>query len=275
MRRKIQIGHKSLREDRRLFVYKITNTVNGKVYIGITTKSVRSRWKAHLCNAFVKNVNYYLYKAMRKYGKEAFSIETIHEAVSLAELLEAEKRFITECNSYATANGYNQTLGGEGVFGLKWKPEALEKMRARVKAWLSVPENHPMYGKKHSEATRRKMSESAKKKPPMTEETRQKFVIAATGRKIPREAVERARQKRLGAKRTPEQIERMRLGRKNGKIPRKSRGNSKHPPELILNALLRLKSGERAAHVAKDMGLHQSYLSRLLSGKRGSSLIGV
>lgn len=257
-----------------MFVYKITNSVNGKVYIGITTKSVRSRWKAHLCNAFVKNVNYYLYKAMRKYGKEAFSIETIHEAESLVDLLEAEKRFITECNSYATANGYNQTLGGEGVFGLKWKPEALENMRMRVKAWLSVPENHPMYGKKHSDESRRKMSESARNRPQVSEETRLKLSIVNTGRKMPKDAIERARQKRLGVKRTPEQIERIRLGRKSGKVPRKSRGNSKHSTEYILNAISRVKAGEKQAHVAKDMGLDQSYLSQLLSGKRGSSLIG-
>jgi group I intron endonuclease len=257
-----------------LFVYKITNTVNGKVYIGITTKSVRSRWKAHLCNAFVKNVNYYLYKAMRKYGKEAFLIETIHEAASLADLLEAEKRFITECNSYATANGYNQTLGGEGVFGLKWKPEALEKMRARVKAWYEAGNPHPMQGKKHSDEARRKMSESAKNKPPVGEETRRKLSVAAIGRKMPREAVERARQKRLGVKRTPEQIERIRLGRRNGKVPRKHRGNSKYPVGYVLGALARVKAGEKQTHVAKDLGIDQGYLSQLLNRKRGPSLIG-
>ena len=257
-----------------MFVYKITNAMNGKVYIGITTKSVRSRWKAHLCNAFVKNVNYYLYKAMRKHGKEAFSIETIYEAASFDDLLETEKRFITECNSYATANGYNQTLGGEGVFGLKKKPEAIEKMRVRVKAWLSVPENHPMYGKKHSEESRRKMSESAKRKPRVGEETRRKLSIAATGRKIPRESVEIARQKRLGLKRTPEQIERIKLGRKNGKVPCKNRGNSKHSTEHILFAISRIKAGEKQTHVAKDLGIDQGYVSQLINGKRGSSLIG-
>lgn len=258
-----------------MFAYKITNRVNGRIYIGITTKSVRSRWKAHLCNAFVKNVDYYLYNAMRKYGKDAFSIETLYEATSVKELLAVEKGLIAQYNSYATANGYNQTLGGEGVFGLKWKPEAIEKMRVRVRDWLSVPENHPMYGKKHSDESRRKMSESAKAKPPITEETRRKFSIAATGRKIPREAVERGRQKRIGAKRTPEQIERIRLGRRNGKVPRKNRGNSKHPTEHILNAIFRVRAGEKQTHVAKDLGIDQGYLSQLVHGKRGSSLIGV
>lgn len=258
-----------------MFVYKITNGVNGKAYIGITTKSVRSRWKAHLSNAFVKNVNYYLYIAMRKYGKEAFSVETVYEASTLKELLAVEKGLIAHYGTYATAGGYNQTLGGEGVFGLKRKPEAIEKMRAHVKARLSNPVNHPMYGKKHTEESRRKMSESAKRKPPMSEETRRKFALVATGRKMPREAVERARQKRLGIKRTPEQIERIRLGRRNGKVPRKSRGNSKYASDYILNAVARIKAGEKQASVAKELGLHPSYLSQLLHGKRGSSLIGV
>ena len=92
---------------------------------------------------------------------------------------------------------------------------------------------------------------------------------------MPREAVERARAKRLGVKRTPEQIERIRLGRRNGKVPRKSRGNSKYPAEFILNAISRVKAGEKQTHVAKDMKLDQGYLSQILNGKRGSSLIGV
>lgn len=258
-----------------MFVYKITNNVTGRAYIGITTKSVRHRWKAHLCNAFVKNVDYYLYRAMRKYGKEAFSVETLYEASSHKELISVEKGLIAQYGTYSTANGYNQTLGGEGVFGLQWKPEAVEKMRARVKTWHEAGNLHPMQGKKHSDETRRKMSESAKNKPPVGEETRRKLSIASKGRKIPREAVEIARQKRLGVKRTPEQIERIRLGRRNGKVPRKHRGNSKYPAEFILCAISRVKSGEKQAYVAKDMGLHQSYLSRLIHGKNGSSLVGV
>lgn len=258
-----------------MFAYMITNSVNGKVYIGITTKSVASRWKAHQSNAFVKNVNYYLYRAMRKYGLEAFSIETLCELNSVEELLAMEKALIAQYDSASSAKGYNQTLGGEGVFGLRWKPEALEKMRIRVKQYLSDPTNHPMYGKKHSEESRKKMSESAKNKPIVSKETRFKLSVAGAGRKMPKEAVERARAKRLGVKRTPEQIERIRLGRKNGKVPRKNRGNSRYPAEFVLSAISRIKAGEKQTHVAKDMGLDQSYLSQILSGKRGSSLIGV
>ncbi len=258
-----------------MFVYKITNNVTGKAYIGITTKSVVSRWKAHQSNAFVKNVNYYLYHVMRKYGLEAFSIETLYEASSVKELLAVEKGLIAQYGTYSLANGYNQTLGGEGVFGLKWTPEAIEKMRVRVKQRLSDPINHPMYGKKHSEESRKKMARSAKTKPPVSEKTRFKLSVAGVGRKIPREAVERARAKRLGVKRTPEQIERIRLGRKNGKVPCKNRGNSKYPAEFILNAISRVKAGEKQTHVAKDMKLDQGYLSQILNGKRGSSLIGV
>ena len=61
---------------------------------------------------------------MRKYGKAAFSVATVYEAVDLKELLAVEKGLIAQYGTYATAGGYNQTLGGEGVFGLKWKPEA-------------------------------------------------------------------------------------------------------------------------------------------------------
>ena len=69
-----------------MFIYKITNIKNGKAYIGLTTKSVFSRWKAHISNAFVKNIQYYLYKAMRKNGLDSFKVETVYEAVDEQEL---------------------------------------------------------------------------------------------------------------------------------------------------------------------------------------------
>lgn len=62
------------------FIYKITNLINGKIYIGQTTCSIEDRWKEHLHSA-KKSVseNRPLYRAINKYGKENFSIEKIEE----------------------------------------------------------------------------------------------------------------------------------------------------------------------------------------------------
>lgn len=61
------------------YIYKITNQVNGKVYIGKTQYTIESRWKTHMY-ALNNGIKYTLYKAMRKYGVENFVIEQIEEA---------------------------------------------------------------------------------------------------------------------------------------------------------------------------------------------------
>lgn len=251
-----------------MFIYKITNIKNGKAYIGLTTKSVCSRWKAHISNAFVKNVQYYLYKAMRKNGLDSFKIETLYEAIDLRELVAVEKGLIAQYGTLYSSNGYNQSSGGESRSGIKLSPEIVDQMRLRTMAQLAT-NGHPMQGKKHSDKSRAQMSVSAKCKPPMLDETRRKFSIAATGRIIPREAVERARQKRLGAKRTPEQCARIAAGRVG-----KGLGNQaqrKYSVQLIKDAIDFVVSGHTQIAASKLFGVSSSHLSRLLSGDRQQS----
>lgn len=51
------------------YIYKITNKINGKVYIGKTTKTVQERWKEHLRESRTeRSENRPLYRAIRKYG---------------------------------------------------------------------------------------------------------------------------------------------------------------------------------------------------------------
>lgn len=96
------------------YVYKITNLINDKKYIGITQFSVESRWKEHLYAATKTNIKYALYKAMRKYGIQNFKIETLEE-VPLEELYEKEKYYIALYDTFIkNEKGYNLTLGGEG-----------------------------------------------------------------------------------------------------------------------------------------------------------------
>ena len=99
------------------YIYKITNLINGKVYIGLTTKTVEERWKQH--KALVENGNTrHLYSSMRKYGIENFKIETIDSANTVTELGELEKKYIKEYNSKDYNIGYNLTNGGETANGI-------------------------------------------------------------------------------------------------------------------------------------------------------------
>lgn len=92
-------------------IYKITNLVNGKCYIGQSTY-IPKRWRNH--KAIVFNINdecydYPLYRAIRKYGLEQFEFKVI-ENCSKELLNDREKYWISYYDSYF--NGYNQDLGG-------------------------------------------------------------------------------------------------------------------------------------------------------------------
>lgn len=79
-------------------VYKITNKVNNKAYIGITSKGLSARWKEHLYSA-EHDCPFKLHRAIRKYGKENFSVELIDFANSWEELTKKEQQYISEYNS--------------------------------------------------------------------------------------------------------------------------------------------------------------------------------
>ena len=92
------------------YIYKITNNINDKIYIGKTENSIEKRFKEHCSDAFKeKNEKRPLYAAMRKYGIENFSVEEVEETNN------PEEREIYWIEFYGSFKyGYNATLGGEG-----------------------------------------------------------------------------------------------------------------------------------------------------------------
>ncbi len=97
-----------------MLVYKITNNVNGHGYIGITQCALAKRWREHLCAARTGS-DKRLYRAMRKYGTDNFSIAVLKEATSFEELQRFECELVIEHNTHAkNGQGYNLTAGGEG-----------------------------------------------------------------------------------------------------------------------------------------------------------------
>lgn len=92
------------------FIYKITNDINDKVYIGKTEFSIEKRFKEH-CQDFQKRQEEKrpLYSAMKKYGIEHFHISLVEETDNPEE---REIYWIKKYNSYS--HGYNATLGGDG-----------------------------------------------------------------------------------------------------------------------------------------------------------------
>ena len=92
------------------YIYKITNTLNGKIYIGQTSTTIEHRWKQHIQDS-KKYKDRPLYRAFNKYGIDVFKIETIEQCPP-EKVNERECFWITYYNSYHY--GYNATLGGEG-----------------------------------------------------------------------------------------------------------------------------------------------------------------
>lgn len=113
------------------YIYKITNLVNGKEYIGQTSLSIQERFKQHIHDA---NKGYYnhrpLYNAFNKYGIENFIVEELEEC-NTEEVNQKEIEYINKFDTYS--NGYNATLGGEGTVTIDYD-KVLEKYRMGLSA---------------------------------------------------------------------------------------------------------------------------------------------
>lgn len=123
------------------FIYKITNTINGKCYIGFTC-DIKTRWGHHRSAGLV---NKPLHKAIRKYGADAFVFEIIEESTDRKYLLlEREPFWIDHFQSYS--KGYNIVRAGLNTN----TKENIENNRIRMKS------NNPMF----NEETRAKVSKT-------------------------------------------------------------------------------------------------------------------
>lgn len=145
-------------------IYKITNKVNGRAYVGKTVRSLSLCWKYHVADARRGRTDMLICKAIRKYGSENFIIEVLEECDVLV-LSDRETHWVAELGTYG--NGYNSTKGGERTSGYKFNEES-----------------------------RQKMSEKAKARG-ISEETRSKIIAANTGKKQGLETLAR----RIGKKR--------------------------------------------------------------------------
>ena len=94
------------------YIYKITNDINNKVYIGKTLDTIEKRWKEH-CRDYKKETENSrpLYRAITKYGLEHFSISILEECDK--KILDERERFWIEYYR-SFKYGYNATLGGDG-----------------------------------------------------------------------------------------------------------------------------------------------------------------
>jgi group I intron endonuclease len=129
-----------------MVIYKITNKLNNKSYIGQTIRSVKSRWNRH-CS---KTSNSAISKAIQKYGKHNFEFRIIIRAETIDELNHREQYFIKLLNT-VSPNGYNLEFGGKNKttseetklrqslshLGLKYNRKRKPKYKKKVQGWIN------------------------------------------------------------------------------------------------------------------------------------------
>ena len=150
-------------------IYKITNTLNGKSYIGFSSRTLEQRWKSHLEESTsIKHRNIKFKRAIRKYGDNAWSKEVLAEIEDEKAAKVLEQHYIQKFDTFK--NGYNSTLGGDGLVGFKHSVETKRFISEHSKA-INTPEmrkhksdlvsgnKHPNFGKQRSTATKEKIRE--------------------------------------------------------------------------------------------------------------------
>lgn len=136
------------------YIYKITNKINNKIYIGKTNNPYQ-RIHSHLhfarhgnTNEFYKNNGKYNYihRSITKYGKDNFTFEIIDQNEDEDIIFALEIFYISKYQTQNIKYGYNMTKGGEGASGRKHSENAKQKIREKA------------IGRLHSTETKNKLS---------------------------------------------------------------------------------------------------------------------
>lgn len=234
-----------------MFIYKITNTVNGKCYIGQTCQKLSYRYSDHIWR--LKNdchTNLHLQRSWNKHTKHAFKFELITEGTSKEELNLLEIAWIAELNSADMNFGYNKEFGGN-----KYKTCNEE---TRIKLSFAAK------GRTASDETRRKLSESKRgdKNPffgkSLSVEHRRNVGLAGVGRNHSIESKMKMSKARSGIPLTPEHCEKL---------------SKSHLGQIAWNRkqIKCITTGEifeSATHAAKILKLSQSSVSAVCRGLR-------
>ena len=129
------------------WIYKITNKVNNKIYIGKTIQTISRRWSQHITNSKLEQSHSIVDQAISKYGKDNFEISNIEELCSknkkeLNELLcQKEKYYIKKYKSHVSQNNYNITWGGNNLSEKCFVPvDCYDKDGRFIKEYKSIIE---------------------------------------------------------------------------------------------------------------------------------------
>jgi hypothetical protein len=185
------------------------------VYIGKTTCLLEKRWKEHCYDALKIKKPYLFPRAIRKYGKNNFTIKKIYtlKEKDAFDLNYAEMFLIKKYKSYMPKYGYNLTLGGQEstkAIVAKTFAEKRRKYLEESKRKMSITRMaHPV-----SEETRKKISLGHMGKS-VSEETKKRLSIVKRGHTVSYATKLKISRSHIGKKRTPEHVKNMSIAIQN------------------------------------------------------------
>ncbi len=175
-------------QDCKNIIYKITNIINNKVYIGVTTKGLHDRIQSYLSEIKTHKDTRYIIRSMRKYGINNFKFQVLeyYSTISNLEIGEREKYWIDYYQSNNNQYGYNLATGGKINTGYKKTQKQIENNKLALKDRDFRGNKNPFYGMTHNKETINKIIESNKnrkgsKSKPMSEDTKKKISDAKKG----------------------------------------------------------------------------------------------
>lgn len=116
-----------------MIIYKVTNKLNQKIYIGKTVQSLSKRRSKHYGDAFKRNSKTNFHRALRKYEKDSFDWVVIDTTEDEETLNRLEVKYISEYNSYK--EGYNQTKGANGGLTYEKGSELYQRIKHKLGNW--------------------------------------------------------------------------------------------------------------------------------------------
>lgn len=149
-------------KDKKFIVYMHVNKKNNKKYIGITSQSIKKRWRK---NGEGYKSSPYFYNAIQKYGWNAFKHIILFENLTVDEAKQKEIELISKYKSNEHDYGYNCTAGGDSVSEYIQTKECREKISKKIKG-RKLSEEHKLHikesliGRKFTEEWKQKISES-------------------------------------------------------------------------------------------------------------------
>jgi group I intron endonuclease len=155
-------------------VYLLTNLTNGKHYVGVT-KNLRRRMRSHY--SLTQQINIPIKNAIKEHGRDNFSITVLEEG-DIDYCYSRESFWITDKNSM-TPVGYNVCTGGRGSRGLTGELNGMFGRKGPLHPNYGKPAY--MFGKRHTEETKRLMSATRKGRK-ASPEAREKMRIASLAR---------------------------------------------------------------------------------------------